>query len=242
MLADEVNKHDKIGFLSRDLHKPRTFVRELLGFIANQLPQWRDRDDRPIVTSETALTSQLCAHLNSAARHSSGWDLLQFRVEETDEVKRGRKIDLVPSPAGTAIWIAGRRHTDFDIIIPIECKRLPIPSGSNRDLREYVFSQHSSTGGIQRFKTGDHGAAHSNGAMIAYIQEKDAAHWYAKVTAWIRELAETATGWSISDLPQIDHDDRQLGMMALHSTHERQGGLPGIALNHLWLEMSECSV
>jgi hypothetical protein len=154
------------GTLKKDVHLPGSSLRELLDFITDELPRWRDRPDRNPETSETILTSQLCAHLNSAARNSHGWDILQFRIEEPDEQQRGRKIDLVPAPCGAIVWIEGRGYTDFEFLLPIECKRLPTPRGQDRDEREYVFSQYTSTGGIQRFKAGHHGASHSLGAMI----------------------------------------------------------------------------
>jgi hypothetical protein len=173
MLANTPDTSAQSGTLSSDVQKPATFRHELLDFITAELPRWRDRVDRRDETSETILTSQLCAHLNSAARRAAGWDILQFRVEEPDEKRKGRKIDLVPSPCGAAICVEGRRHTDFDSLMPIECKRLPIPKGEDRDEREYVFSSSSSTGGIQRFKAGHHGAAHTFGAMIWLYSERD---------------------------------------------------------------------
>src|SRR6266478_4429108 len=114
MVANHPNSSTQVGTLSSNVQKPATFRHELVDFIANELPVWRGRSDRKNVTSETILTSQLCAHLNSVARHSDGWDILQFRVEETDEQHKGRKIDLVASPSGAIISIEGRRHVDFD--------------------------------------------------------------------------------------------------------------------------------
>jgi len=125
MLASGLEHLSVVGSLSTDIHAPATFRYKLLDFIASELPKWRDRPDRPVESSETVLSSQLCAHLNGAARHSAGWDVLQFRPEERDEENAGRKIDIVPAPCGTTICIEGRRHTDFDSILPIECKRLP---------------------------------------------------------------------------------------------------------------------
>jgi hypothetical protein len=172
MLANSLSSSMQTGVLGKDVHLPATFLHELLNFIRDELPRWRDRKDRKKETSETTLSSQLCAHLNSSARHSEGWDILQFRTEEPDEHNRGRKIDLVPAPSGVNIWVDGRQHTDFDTLLPIECKRLPTPTGSNRDEREYVFSKFGSTGGIQRFKAGHHGGQHKLGAMIGYIQNE----------------------------------------------------------------------
>ncbi|MHC4698361.1 MAG: hypothetical protein ACYTFA_16635 [Planctomycetota bacterium] len=239
MLANFPITVTQSGVLSRDVHVPATFRHELLEFIANELPRWRDRDERESATTETVLTSHLCAHLNSAARLSAGWDLLQFRVEETDEQEKGRKIDLVPAPCGATVWIEGRRHADFDTLMPIECKRLPTPKGNKRDEREYVFNEHASTGGIQRFKEGHHGAAHSLAAMIGYIQENTAKHWHECVTRWIDELSDRAEpGWTAQDHLQIVGDDQGLGLAVFRSNHERASTLPAIELRHLWLQMN----
>jgi hypothetical protein len=185
-----------IGVLSGDIPKPASFRLELVEFIAAALPIWRDRLDRPGETSETALTSQVCAHLNSTARHAKGWDILQFRVEEGDEHQAGRKIDLVASPSGTSITIEGRKHVDFDSLMPIECKRLPTPTGPGRDEREYVISAQATTGGIQRFKSGHHGSAHGIAAMIAYVQEGKASVWDERIAGWIGALAGKEPGWT----------------------------------------------
>jgi hypothetical protein len=238
MLANRLDSVPQIGAFSGDVQKPATFRHELIDFIANELPRWRDRPDRKAERSETALTSQLCAHLNSAARHSTGWDILQFRVEEPDEEKKGRKIDLVASPSGTAIIIEGRRHVDFDSLMPMECKRLPTPKGADRDEREYVINRHSSTGGIQRFKAGNHGAAHKIGAMIGYVQDKTTAFWDQRIAEWISDIAGTESDWSEKDLLRLERKDEALRMATFYSSHERQSGLPAIELRHLWVEMN----
>lgn len=238
MLANLPYSLSQSGALDRDVQVPSTFKDELIGFVADQLPLWRDRNERIAETSETALTSQLCAHLNSVARHSDGWDVLQFRVEEQDEIKGGRKVDLVAAPCGVALIIEGRRHVDFDSILPIECKRLPTPVGKERDEREYVFSKYKSTGGVQRFKAGHHGAAHNRGAMIGYIQEDTRSNWFNRMTGWINELDSKEPGWTAKDLLQHDRSDDTLRVTFCRSLHERAGGLPPIELRHLWLEMN----
>jgi hypothetical protein len=223
---------------AKEVQKPATFLQELLNFIAAELPTWRDRPERPQESSETILTSQLCSHLNSVSRRSPGWDILQFKVEEADEQNKGRKIDLVPVPCGTAISIEGRRFTDFEFIMPIECKRLPTPREKDRDEREYVFSQYSSTGGIQRFKEGNHGAAHAFGSMIAYVQEDSASVWDKRIAAWIKGLADIQAGWTQKDLLSSESADSILRLTDLRSNHERKKGLANIELRHLWIEMN----
>jgi hypothetical protein len=238
MLADTPDSSAPLGSFSSDVQKPATFRHELIDFIAGELPRWRDRADRPRTSAETILTSQLCAHLNGSSRHSAGWDILQFRVEEPDEQYKGRKIDLVPSPCDTTISVAGRRHTEFDSIMPIECKRLPIPKANDRDEREYVISRFSSTGGIQRFKEGNHGSTHSFGAMIGYVQEETSDFWDSRVAEWIGNLAGKEPGWTTKDLLRPDHSDAASRLAVFHSSHERSKGLSEIELRHLWIQMN----
>lgn len=239
MLADLQEHLDTAGTLSRNVHLPATSRYRLIEFIAAELPLWRDRNDRRRESAENALTSQLCGHLNSAARRSPGWDFLQFRVEEPDDVKKGRKIDLVPSPCAATLWIAGRRHCDFDTILPIECKRLPTPKDKDRDEREYVSNTATSTGGIQRFKSGHHGAGHTVGAMIAYLQEDSAVMWITRVTEWINDLVKSkAVGWTLSDLLNVESDNSEQGLTVLRSSHSRASGMGAIHLSHLWLTMN----
>lgn len=239
MIARSTPESSHLGTLGKDVQKPATFILELLDFIRDELPRWRDRPERPYETSESHLTSQLCAHLNSTTRHSAGWDSLQFRTEEPDERERGRKIDLIPAPSGPAILIEGRRYLDFDALLPIECKRLPTPKDKDRDKREYVFSQFSSTGGIQRFKAGHHGAGHKLGAMIAYVQQETSMFWNTQVAEWIIDLAASGQkGWTAKDLLHLEQDDTAQQVATLSSSHTREKSLPEITLRHLWVQMN----
>lgn len=238
MLANNPDTPAQFGTFGKDVHMPATFGHELLDFISGELPSWRDHPDRRKETAETILTSQLCAHLNSVARHSAGWDILQFRVEEADEQHKGRKIDLVAAPCGASICIEGRRHTEFESLMPIECKRLPIPADKDRDEREYVFSRHSSTGGIQRFKAGHHGAGYKLGAMIGYVQDETTAMWDSRVAEWIRALAGNQLGWTLKDLLHLERRDATLRLAVFRSSHERANSLPEIELRHFWIEMN----
>ncbi len=238
MLADAQDAPNQFGELSKNLHLQETSLLEILDFISGELPRWRDRGDRKVQSSETGLTSQLCAHLNSAARRSVGWDYLQFRVEEPDEHALGRKIDLVPAPCDCTVWIEGRRHVDFDALLPIECKRLPTPQDHARDEREYVFSGKGSTGGIQRFKEGHHGAAHRIGAMIGYVQQESHEYWLSTIEEWIKGLvAAGQAGWALTDAPILERADGSLGISILGSSHARNKGLPSIKLQHLWVTL-----
>jgi len=104
------------GSLDQGIHLPFTSRLELLNFIAEELPKWRDHADRPAATAENTLTEYLCDHLNCAAYYSSIWSHVQFRSETIDKTHSGRKIDLAVKPRATAIFIEGRRHSQFDTL------------------------------------------------------------------------------------------------------------------------------
>lgn len=237
MLADGATSHS-LGQLAAGVIAEGRSRAAILDFILDQLPRWRDRPDRPPRTSETTLTSQLCAHLNSATRKTPGWDCLQFRVEEADETLASRKVDLVASPAGDALIVQGRTYSDFETILPIECKRLPIPASAKRDEREYVITRKGVGGGIQRYKEGKHGAAHVRAALIAYVQEHSLDHWATRIGDWIRDLHTAGSpGWSSTDALVLQREDSVAGIAVHESVHSRSN-LPTIHLRHMWVKMA----
>lgn len=238
MLADGGESVARAGSLGTGIHFPGEWLGALVTFIGGVLPGWRDDPFREAATGETKLTAQLCARLNSASRHAPGWDFLQFRREEPDEADGRRAIDLAVAPSGEVIWIKGREYTEYRTLLPIECKRLPTPSASDRDEREYLISRFSSTGGVQRFKAGHHGASHEQAAMIGYVQTHDIGHWQAEIASWIDGIVKDATeNWSAADkLAMIAHDGKRR-TAALRSRHNRRADLKPIQIDHLWIEM-----
>lgn len=238
VLADEGERQVSAGILDRGVHLPGEWFDSLIGFVSSVLPVWRDDPARPNKTGETGLTAQLCSRLTSASRHAAGWDFLQFKREEPDEIDGRRSIDLAVAPSGAVIWIEGRKYTEYQTLLPIECKRLPTPSGTDRDEREYLYSQFSTTGGIQRFKAGHHAALHARAAMIGYVQDSTITAWTTQLDQWIEALENTAVdGWSVADkLALIEHDVVSR-TAALRSVHTRRHGLYSIKIDHLWIEM-----
>lgn len=238
MLADLPKSLDGGGKLGDDVQAPHDFIESLITFVADQLPLWRMDPDRPAVDSESELTEHLCDYLSGACRKSS-WDDIQFRTEVRDEAQAGRSVDLAPKPCGCALVIGPRRYSKYEKLFPIECKSFPTPNGGKqRDEREYVYSGISTTGGIQRFKAGHHGATHTFGAMIGYIQDKTSSHWYAEVCKWIDNLAAGGViGWSASDRLNQRRCVLPQGVTMFDSTHVRATPLENISLRHMWLLM-----
>ena len=238
MLADECDGRVSAGALSSNVLLPGEWLSSLVAFISGALPDWRDDPYRPAASGETSLTAQLCAYLNGLSRRTAGWDFLQFRREEPDDTDARRSIDLIAAPSGTVIWLAGREYSEYRSLLQIECKRLPTPSGSDRDEREYLYSRFSTTGGVQRFKAGNHGAAHARAAMIAYVQESDIPMWKGQIDQWVQGLhSEAIKGWTLEDLFHFVQHDETRRVASLHSSHSRLKNLPPITLDHLWIEM-----
>lgn len=227
------------GRLDAAIHLPSTAKRAILGFIEHELPKWRDHPERPTEQSETRLTEYLCDYLNGATYQSTDFSHIQFRTESGDEAHPSRTIDLSIKPRSMALIIEGRRHNLFDCLIPIECKRLPTPCGARRDEREYVFNQHASTGGIQRFKAGHHGSHHQLAAMIGYVQRETCDYWVARVIEWIHTLISSSqVGWTTKDILRVEQSDLTKRTAVLSSSHSRSGCSTEIELHHFWIQMN----
>ncbi len=238
MIAD--SSHEiQAGSFEAALQFPSTYKIRLVEFIADCLPKWRDDKDRPPIEAETALTEYLCNFLAGAARKSTSFSQVQFQPETRDETQGGRKIDLTPKPLDTSIYIGNKLHTKYQSLFPIECKRLPTPRDPKRDEREYVVAAESNTtGGIQRFKFGDHGASHEFGAMIGYVQEGKCSQWFAQVNLWIDDLTRSRPAdWEKADCLTDFSEDSHLRISRMGSRHKRKGR-DDIQLQHVWITMN----
>jgi hypothetical protein len=238
MLADGGAQEPSMSRLRVGLHVPATQFSKLIAFIAQLLPHWRDDPQRPAETAENKLSEQLCDFLDDEVRTTAGFEIFKFQREPHDDVRGSRNLDIAAKPSGTSIWIEDRHYKRYDIFLPIECKRLPTPKGKDRDPREYLFSSSSTTGGVQRFKSGDHGANHSVAAMIGYVQANGIQHWQAQVRTWIDELVGSSTPlWNSEDhFTLVTHDILSRSAI-LRSYHARNGDLASIDMSHLWIEM-----
>ena len=234
MLADLADRSTSAGSLGAGTLTSRLSLRRLVEFIADQLPRWRGHPERPPADSEVHLNAQLCSYLNGAARRSA-LDAIQFCAEAPDEAHRGRRLDLAVRPCGATLRVEGRRYTEFETLLPIECKRLPTPRDGHRDEREYVVGVEASTvGGIQRFKLGVHGSAHRIAVLIGYVQAGTFDHWRATINRWLAELAEADALWRGERLDPVASPSDEV---ARHlSVHRRDAASSAtIEVQHLWI-------
>ncbi|MCB9182990.1 MAG: hypothetical protein H6591_03655 [Flavobacteriales bacterium] len=237
MLADE-QPEIRQGELEPSVQDAYTSRAGLINFIASQLPVWRDDSAREQKLGEVALTHQLCTFLNAAAYHSD-WSHVQFRTEVPDEVHGSRSIDMTIQPLSNTSFVVEQRWlTVYDVLLPIECKRLPTPREKDRDEREYVTTEPSSSGGIQRFKIGAHGAKHPVAAIIGYVQSNTHAYWFGQVNGWVGDLVQRGSpGWASTDALRIETASITSGISTYCSKHVRINSLPPIELHHLWVSM-----
>ncbi len=228
------------GRIGEEVLARNTIRFELIEFIRTELPKWRDDPERPMEHAETVLTSQLCSHMNSVSRISEAWHRIQFGTEIRDENNKRGTIDFAPKPCSVVLIIEGRKYTHFDMIFPIECKRLPTPAGTKRDEKEYVIVDSGSTGGIQRFKFGFHASDHDFGAMIAYVQDAIGfSRWLTRINGWVHDLGQaTDSVWCDEDRLELLEEDTDNRVCSLKSNHHRQNGLDDIELRHLWIDMN----
>ena len=133
-----------------------------LEFVRKHLSEWRDDPDRPEVQSEEKLNGLLCDYLSYQVRHE--WPMVVFRHEEPQ--KGRRRVDM-SAKTKQPIIAATRDFTKYDPFLVIEGKRLPAPERGRE--REYVTGFDKTSGGLQRFKLGLHGASLEIAAMVAYV-------------------------------------------------------------------------
>lgn len=214
-----------------------SLVMKTVGFIQRQLPAWRDGTDRAQEQAENRLNLQLCKFLDSRAR--SEFPMVRFDHEEYQGGHRS--VDLSASPVKPTM-IDASLYTIYDPILVIEGKRLPAPS-SDRE-KEYVTGgKEETSGGIQRFKLGFHGAKHETVAMVGYVQNHSLRHWHKQINTWISELADGITqdscAWHESEKLGMFEEDLQKNVASSQSVHSRSGHVSSnrIIIHHLWIAM-----
>jgi hypothetical protein len=214
--------------------KPNTLVEKTIKFVEDQLPQWRDDKTRSAVESEEDLNGQVCKFLNDRARDN--FPMANFHHEEKQGKRRRVDLSVVPSSKAIEAALYGSIYIPF---LVIEGKRLPAPS-TNRE-REYVTGLAAISGGIQRFRLGLHGKGLSQALMIAYVQEKNVAHWHKTISGWISALEESGEdktcAWTSKDTLKDLMNDGETEACRCESSHLRKG-LTDIRLVHLWICMS----
>jgi hypothetical protein len=219
-------------------HGPQAnaLVERTLDFVRDELPRWRDRQDRREEDAEEALNAQLCKHLDARARHHLR--MVQFHHEERQARRRRVDISAGRTEGG---FIGTTYHSIDDPFVVFEGKRLPAPDKTRE--REYVTGGEEKSGGIQRFKLGLHGAQFTTVGMIGYIQKDLPRRWHDQINLWIRDLAGASPlgqeKWETGEqLAHFTEDARTLTASCV-SSHSRVGAAVSLHIDiyHLWIQM-----
>lgn len=166
-----------------------------------------------------------------------------FQHEDPQHRRRSGDIGVHSTEDVTQIGASG--YAIYKPFMIIEAKRLPAPTRDRE--REYVTGTNqttgSATGGIQRFKLGQHGAQVETSVIVGYIQSQTVQHWHAAINQWITDLVAKPSSdgcdWSQTDtLGQLFCNEEQ-GTSTTESTHQRFGECvtPFIRIHHFWIVM-----
>ena len=239
MIADEQRPTPGIGTPDATLLDADAFHHAIVAFIERELPVWHGRADRPPVTDEPRLNETLCDHLDCAARHS--FDSIRFCHEPYQSP--GRAADLAVKP-GKIFSVEVIGYSEFEQLLPIECKRLPTPPDTRRSDCEYVHGLPGHrTGAIERFKHGLHGPANRRALIIAYVQSESFTHWQAAINERLAKLANDGIDNGLWGPPEFLSalSACRADLLKLVSHHRRlqpPGNSDRIKIEHLWLVMN----
>jgi hypothetical protein len=149
----------------------------------------------------------------------------------------------IESNKSTDIGVISLKYSKHKCICFIEAKRLPTPVYKGSQETEYVCYKNSAKkGGIERFKTEDHGGKEKFpfSIIVAYIQKENAAHWQNKVNEWIEEQITAPSNpklsWFIEDQLIQSQSFSQNKITKYNSTHSRIN-LDKINLTHYWIDL-----
>lgn len=119
----------------------------------------------------------------------------------------------------------------------VEAKRLPTGKGKREQEYIYGFSTSDSpSGGIQRFKTGDHGYGLPESALLSYVEENDFIYWHKTINSWIANKAnELPLDWKEDERLKDLYIDPTEICSTCHSVAYRESD--AIELFHLWIKI-----
>lgn len=220
------------GAIADNVVPPKLSVKKILAFIRKQLPLWSLDPDTPKNVAENLLNESLCGFLDYKSR--SGLKLCQFMHEVPQRGRR--KIDVAAKPV-KHIFVDGYVLTKNDPVFVIEGKRLPAPDKSRE--REYVTgSKGETTGGIQRFKLGEHGEKFKEAAIVGYVHSNSFHSWFITINSWIDELihSESKLKWKESEKLSGFYEDEHAAYSISNNDRDTiNNKSDSILLHHFWV-------
>lgn len=223
------------GTLSDDVLPHNLSFEAIVCFVRKQLPLWRVDPDTPINEAENGLNESLCGFLSIHAR-----DYLPLCHFMHEASQRGRRrVDVAAKPI-KHILVEGHLYTKNDPVFVIEGKLLP-PPGKKRE-REYLTGLDGEiTGGVQRFKLGEHGGKLDEAAIVGYVQKNSLHSWYETINSWIDDLIshDQYLEWRESEKLTLFHEDKQCAYSISTNIRDAEKcNSDTIKLHHFWVNLS----
>ena len=222
------------GTLSDDVLPHNLSLETIASFVRKQLPLWAADPDTKKNEAENGLNESLCGFLDIQSRK----DLpLCYFMHEASQRGR-RKIDVAAKPI-QHILVEGHLYTKNDPVFVIEGKLLP-PPGKKRE-REYLTGlDGETTGGVQRFKLGEHGGKLNEAAIVGYVKKNSLHFWFETINSWIEELILTDhyLEWQDSEkLGSFEESEQAAYLISNHSRCPDKCISGNIMIHHLWVDI-----
>lgn len=206
----------------------------IVSFVRKQLSLWSADPDTPKNKAENCLNESLCGFLNICSR--SDLPLCHF-IHEASQRGR-RKVDLAAKPI-QKIYVKGHLYSKNDPIFAIEGKLLP-PPGKKRE-REYLTGLDGKiTGGVQRFKLGEHGGKLHEAGIVGYVKKHSLQYWFETINSWIDELilSDEHIEWKEGEkLTSFHENNYSAYMTSENSRNAEKCNSNTILLHHFWVIM-----
>lgn len=144
-------------------------------------------------------------------------------------------IDANPVKRVDIAFVSSEQKSSKIKLYTVEAKRLPTGNGREKEYVHGLFKSGSPSGGIQRFKTGDHGYGLSKSALLGYVEENDFTHWYDIINKWIVDKAAESIKWDENEqLQKLEVDSTQNCSISRSFAYR---STDSIELFHLWIKI-----
>lgn len=193
-----------------------------------------------ISLNENGLTQRLIDELET----QNGYRPYYFQKEhmvQDDDGHSARNDVAVLARVANAVVVHGVSYGAKAKFLVLEAKRLPAPEKKRQ--REYVIGEASAgkarkTGGIERFKRGDHDRTLKEVGMIGYVQNHSFDHWHAQINGWVDELiANSQQGLSWDRQDRLERDTSSERLARLKSYSLRSTDNQRLLIRHRWISL-----
>lgn len=152
----------------------------------------------------------------------------EYKDLYTEDANPTKRVDIA--------FVSSEQGSLKTKLYTVEAKRLPTGTGQREQEYIYGFNYKRPTGGVQRFKTGDHGLGLSKSALLGYVEKNNFDYWYETINVWIVDKS--------LELPVEWRDDEQLRNLDVNlsgnysvcrSVAHRKSD--SVDLFHLWIKI-----